>query len=725
MTHGDRARHRRDQDARRGRRRGRRDPGRGARGRPSRAPTACVGTAARVVEALRAATGEALPRHRSASASRASWTSSAARSSTPSTSASTATGCRSATCSATGSACRSSWRTTSTPPPSAPSRSAAPTTSSTSASAPAWPPGWSSTAGCAAASTAPPARSATSRSTRTGALCSCGQRGCLETIASGSALAAAWPSRRRAAAAGAVRRRRSRRRAGDRASATGSPPASPSAVRVLSLAVDPRTIVLGGGVAQLGEPLRVAVAAALRARPRLAVPGLARPRRPVARGAGRLPGRRRRRGAPRRRGAVADDDLHVRGGTDATDAAGRPIVAARAPTRGRPVLDAAGLTVCPAWSTSRSTAPPASTSPPSRTGCGRSRPRCRRTASSRSCRPSSPPTRRRATQALATLAAGPPAGWAGRRAARPALRGADDRARRARVPTPSTGCARRRSTWSRRGRARPASLMVTIAPGAARRARGRSSGWSAAASSCRSGTPPPTTAEVEAAVAAGARCVTHLGNAMPPMPPASPARSASALGGDLVAGADRRRSPPRPAVVRTALAGARARPLPVGLRHHRRARAARRDRPGSATRTSSSPTARSGSPTAPWPARLPRCSAACACSSRPRAARSRRPSPPHRDAARLVGDPTRGRSTRRPRRPDARRPLAGARRRRHRRRRPVVRPGGADGGRAARPVDAGGRPRPPTRSRRWCARDPTRGARAGHRRRARCRRTPS
>jgi predicted NBD/HSP70 family sugar kinase len=37
-----------------------------------------------------------------------------------------------------------------------------------------------------------------------------------------------------------------------------------SAVRALSLAVDPRSVVLGGGVAQLGEPLRVAVADGLR-----------------------------------------------------------------------------------------------------------------------------------------------------------------------------------------------------------------------------------------------------------------------------------------------------------------------------------------------------------------------------------------------------------------------------------------------------------------------------
>jgi len=45
-----------------------------------------------------------------------------------------------------------------------------------------------------------------------------------------------------------------------------------------------------------------------------------------------------------------------------------------------------------------------------------------------------------------------------------------------------------------------------------------------------------TTAEVAAAVEAGARCVTHLGNAMPPLLSREPGPVGAAFGGDLVAG---------------------------------------------------------------------------------------------------------------------------------------------------------------------------------------------
>jgi glucokinase len=96
-----------------------------------------------------------------------------------------------------------------------------------------------------------------------GVLCRCGQRGCLETIASGSALAAAWPSGDRPAAQALF----AAAAAGDPAAiavrdrfATGVA----DAVRTLALSVDPATVVLGGGVSHLGEELVECVAAALR-----------------------------------------------------------------------------------------------------------------------------------------------------------------------------------------------------------------------------------------------------------------------------------------------------------------------------------------------------------------------------------------------------------------------------------------------------------------------------
>lgn len=98
-----------------------------------------------------------------------------------------------------------------------------------------------------------------------GPLCPCGQRGCLELSASGSALSAAWPAEGTASPAATL----------FAAAAAGNPEAVAvrdrfaagvaDAVRMLGLAVDPAAIIIGGGVADVGEPLLAAVTAALRA----------------------------------------------------------------------------------------------------------------------------------------------------------------------------------------------------------------------------------------------------------------------------------------------------------------------------------------------------------------------------------------------------------------------------------------------------------------------------
>jgi glucokinase len=98
-----------------------------------------------------------------------------------------------------------------------------------------------------------------------GPRCSCGQRGCLELLASGSALAAAWPAAGGQPPATAL----------FAAAAAGDPQAIAvrdrfaagvaDAVRMLGLAADPAAIIIGGGVSHVGPPLLDAVTAALRA----------------------------------------------------------------------------------------------------------------------------------------------------------------------------------------------------------------------------------------------------------------------------------------------------------------------------------------------------------------------------------------------------------------------------------------------------------------------------
>jgi glucokinase len=100
-----------------------------------------------------------------------------------------------------------------------------------------------------------------------GPVCECGQRGCLEALASGAAIAARWPVGDGEVAATAALLA---------AAAAGDPAARAvldevagnlaGAVALLAQTVDPEVIVLGGGVADAGPGLLDAVRAALHRR---------------------------------------------------------------------------------------------------------------------------------------------------------------------------------------------------------------------------------------------------------------------------------------------------------------------------------------------------------------------------------------------------------------------------------------------------------------------------
>jgi len=96
-----------------------------------------------------------------------------------------------------------------------------------------------------------------------GALCACGQRGCLELYASGSALDAAWTSRTGSSPAQELFAAAAAGEAAAVAVLDQFADAVATAVRFLVLTCDVAHVVLGGGVAQIAGPLVDAVVAAV------------------------------------------------------------------------------------------------------------------------------------------------------------------------------------------------------------------------------------------------------------------------------------------------------------------------------------------------------------------------------------------------------------------------------------------------------------------------------
>jgi glucokinase len=91
-----------------------------------------------------------------------------------------------------------------------------------------------------------------------GPVCVCGQRGCLEMSASGSAVARLWPTDHPRP----VQDLMDTARAGDERAGpvwNGLIDGMASAVRILVLSVDVDVVVLGGGLVSVGEPLLAAV----------------------------------------------------------------------------------------------------------------------------------------------------------------------------------------------------------------------------------------------------------------------------------------------------------------------------------------------------------------------------------------------------------------------------------------------------------------------------------
>lgn len=99
-----------------------------------------------------------------------------------------------------------------------------------------------------------------------GPRCGCGQRGCLEALVAGPAIARRWPAQNGASPAAALAVAAA---GGDAAAVAALAEVAghlAAAITLLALTVDPDVVVLGGGVTEAGTPLSDAITTALRAR---------------------------------------------------------------------------------------------------------------------------------------------------------------------------------------------------------------------------------------------------------------------------------------------------------------------------------------------------------------------------------------------------------------------------------------------------------------------------
>lgn len=94
--------------------------------------------------------------------------------------------------------------------------------------------------------------------------CKCGQSGCLETVASGSAVEALWPGVDHPLPDMIAKARQGDRKAAERLDIIGNGIAQ--TIQIVALTIDPNAIILGGGLTKTGQPLLDLIRGKLEAR---------------------------------------------------------------------------------------------------------------------------------------------------------------------------------------------------------------------------------------------------------------------------------------------------------------------------------------------------------------------------------------------------------------------------------------------------------------------------